>query len=410
MTTAPSSYNPRMASGLRPGKIEGRVRVPGSKSIAQRAIVCAGLAEGSTEITGLPDGTDVRAALALVGADAGDRASIVGRPPARWTSDGPVTVGESGTLARFATAVFSLCGRRDRWQEIRGEGSLLARKSPALFAALREAGADLDGDGWPVRVRSAGRAPRLRIRDPSSSQEVSALWIALAGWPGPSTLEIEGAVPSRSYLELTRNVLASFGARVEGSTVHGPLKAPAAPFVVEPDASSAAVFLAAGHLSGGRVEIEGLGADSAQPDARFAEILARFGGDVQVDLADAPDLAPVIAAVAAAAALKSGSVSRLTGLGTLPGKESSRIEVLARGLAACGFTARAGADDLEIGPGPGLRGEVVLDPAGDHRMAFAFALLGLVVDGVRVADPGCVAKSWPGFWDDLAKCGAKVLR
>ncbi len=118
----------------------------------------------------------------------------------------------------------------------------------------------------------------------------------------------------------------------------------------------------------------------------------------------------MIAAVAAAAAMNSGSSSRLTGLSTLPGKESSRIEVLARGLVACGFSAHAGRDFLEIGPGLGVRGEVVLDPAGDHRMAFAFALLGLVVDGVRVADPGCVAKSWPSFWDDLAECGARVLR
>lgn len=402
MTTRRGGYNPRMVRGLRPaegteGRIEGRLRVPGSKSIAQRAIVCAALAEGRTEIAGLPDGDDVRAAerVRIRGADV-------------------LSVGESGTLARFVTAAVALCGEAGRPCEIRGEGSLLARRSPALFAALREAGAEIEclgiEDGWPVRVRPGPPVRRIVLRSPSSSQEVSALWIALAARPGTSSLEVEGAVPSRSYLELTRRVLLEFGARVEGATISGPLRAPERTFHVEPDASSAAVLLAAGCLTGGRVEIEGLAADSAQPDARIFEHLARFGRgmSVDVDLSDTPDLAPVLAAVAAGAARFAGASSRLAGLGTLPGKESSRIQVLARGLAQCGFSARAGPDFLEIGPGAPARGEVVLDPRGDHRMAFAFALLGLVQEGVLVLDPGCVSKSWPGFWEDLARCGARV--
>jgi 3-phosphoshikimate 1-carboxyvinyltransferase len=412
MTSARAGYNPRMATtappntmGLRPadaagGRIEGRLRVPGSKSIAQRAIVCAALAEGTTEIAGLPDGADVRAA---------ERVRIRGLP-----STGPYSAGESGTLARFVTAAVALCGEAGKPCEIGGEGSLLARRSPALFRALREAGAELEclgiEDGWPVRVKPGARVSRVRIVSPSSSQEVSALWIALAARAGTSTVEVEGAVPSRSYLELTRRVLLEFGARVEGESVVGPLRAPVRTFVVEPDASSAAVVLAASWLSGGRVEIEGLASGSAQPDARIVEHLARFGGraSVELDLADTPDLAPVLAAVAAGCAHRAGASSRLAGLATLPGKESSRIEVLARGLSECGFSAVAGPDFLEVGPGTGSRGEVHLDPRGDHRMAFAFALLGLVREGVLVRDPRCVSKSWPGFWEDRARAGARV--
>ncbi|HEV8111764.1 MAG TPA: hypothetical protein VGR31_03235 [Planctomycetota bacterium] len=427
MTTALGSYNPSMAPqrhatapadamGLRPGGVvEGRARIPGSKSEAQRAIVAASLAHGTTEIVGLPDGADVLAALALVHA-AGSR--ITGRPPGSdggWSASAPVSAGESGTLARFATAAFALCGKRGAWQEIRVEGTLRGRRSPALFAALREVGADIvcssvEGS-FPVRVRSAGAATNVRIVAPTSSQEVSALWIALAAREGPSTLAIDGPVPSRPYLELTRRSLAAFGAHVEGPTITGPLRAPAGPIAIEPDASSAAVVLAAARLSGGRVHIDGLNPRSAQPDACAAELLARFddGGGADLDLSGAPDLAPVLAAVAGAAALRQNASSRLGGLGTLPGKESSRIEVLARGLEALGLSARAGRDVLEIGPGRGARtAEVRLDPAGDHRMAFAFALLGLVADGVWVLDPGCVGKSWPGFWDELARLGARV--
>jgi len=133
-----------------------------------------------------------------------------------------------------------------------------------------------------------------------------------------------------------------------------------------------------------------------------------------VDLTGEPDLAPVLAPVAAAASLRAPQErawSELLGLGTLPGKESSRIDVLANGLQACGFQVESGPDRLRIGPPRGRTGAArTLDPHGDHRMAFAFALLGLVRPGVLVADPACVAKSWPGFWTALRSLGAELRR
>jgi len=276
----------------------------------------------------------------------------------------------------------------------------------------------------------------LLLTEPGSSQEVSALLLTLAAWPGERRLEVRGAIPSRPYVDLTVGVLASFGVGVDETVtsspggefrVTGTLRAPDAPLAIEPDASGAAVALAAGCLSGGRVEIDGLTLDSPQGDTRVVEHLRAFGcaagqaGEALyaegrptrgalLDLSGEPDLAPPLAAVAAGAAQGVGARSRLEGLGTLPGKESSRIEVLAEGLARLGFAVRADDESLEVGPGEPSDEAALLDPRGDHRMAFAFALLGLLRAGVEVGDAGCVAKSWPTFWSDLAAAGARLAR
>ena len=143
-------------------------------------------------------------------------------------------------------------------------------------------------------------------------------------------------------------------------------------------------------------------------------MMTRFHGSFN-PLHGASAATPVLAAVAAGAALVDPvGTSELTGLGTLPGKESSRIETLAQGLRAAGWHAEAGAERLRIAAGeyragPVVPADVELDPRGDHRMAFAFALLGLVRPGVLVREPECVAKSWPSFWKDLAALGARTI-
>ena len=494
------SSSSRLVRGLSPGRpVSGVLRPPASKSAAQRVLLAALLAEGTSRLRGLGTvraegaedentrGTtsasgevdlpaacdDVRAALGVVRAlgarvrAEGEELVVTGtggRPVAA-----PIRVGESGTLARIATAIVAWCAdggtpeqpeRPERDVTIEADGSLRSRRSPALLEALSASGVRIGfpqgqerrGD-WPLHV--VPRAPRersLRIAQPGSSQEVSALLFCAAGrltrdaqdeahW----RVRSKGPLPSRPYVGLTLDVLERFrvtAAAHEGVDdfrwqLVGRLQAPRERLEVEADASAAAVALAAGVLSGGRVAIEGIPATSAQGDARILEHLCAFGCDARreadqlvatgapvrravLDLEREPDLAPVLAVVAAAAARTSGARSRLTGLGTLRGKESDRIAVLAAGLEACGYAVQASDDALEIGPGaqPGTykqgRGDAMgasgsgeaaralaLDPHGDHRMAFAFALLGLLHDGVRVRDPDCVSKSWPGFWDDL---------
>jgi 3-phosphoshikimate 1-carboxyvinyltransferase len=438
--------------GLDPSSRVGGVwRPSGSKSQAQRALVFGAFAQGTTRLEGPSEGEDVRAARALVAALGATESArepglaVRGEPPgaqAGRAARGTLVVGESGTLARLATALVALASRPgERWT-IAADGTLLFRSSRPLFAALARAGVRLARQNlpgtWPVELVSAAPPTELELVGPVSSQEVSGLLAALAAWPETRTLLVRGAIPSAPYLAMTSGLLARFGAEVaeEGGgdgarrfRVRGPLVAPREALALEPDASAAAVALAAACLSGGELLVPGLGPSSAQGDVRIVAHLAAFGCEAGaderglfargaptrgavLDLAGEPDLAPVLAAVAAAAALRCGAASRLEGLGTLPGKESDRLAVLARGLEALGLALEVGPRSLALAPG--RRGAptaaCVLDPAGDHRMAFAFALFGLLAPGVHVRDPGCVAKSWPRFWEDFVHLGAVLVR
>ena len=443
-------YNPRVLPGSKPlgwspsARVEGVLRPPASKSIAQRALLCATIADpsaGPSTFLGLDSGADLRAALAFARAlatdvtvddDAGS-ASVLGTGPRSLRPAGPLSAQESGTLARFASALLALHGRAPA--RVEASGSLRARRSEPLVRALRSAGAGMDPDGgehagtWPLAIRPVPVAPdSIELVDPVSSQEVSALWLAAAGLPQETTVRVRGAIPSAPYLELTRRELLRFGARLEGDAhelrIRGPLRP--AGVALEADASGAAVALAAACLSGGALRVEGIPADSAQGDVRIVEHLRAFGCEARragellvaggrptraadLDLTGEPDLAPVLAAVAAGAAASSGATSTLRGLGTLRGKESDRLAVLGAGLARAGFAVETGDAFLRVGPGHGRSATgpvLLLDPRGDHRMAFAFALLGLVRAAILVERPDCVQKSWPSFWTDLERLGA----
>ncbi len=358
-------------------------------------------------------------------------------------------MGESGTLARLASGLIGLGSGRGECTLVPA-GSLRGRRSAALFRTLEAAGVGLvfgDSDPaagfgtWPVRLRPMGPPATLRLVAPASSQEVSALLFGTAAHAGETLVEVEGLIPSEPYVELSRAALAAFGASVErvtadgrtNYTVRGPLQAPEQPLTVEVDASLAGVVLAAACLTEQRVRVRGVGGASAQGDVRMVEHLRAFGcvagasvdGPLQslvacgpasraadLDLTGEPDLAPPLAIVAADAARRLGATSRLRGLGTLPGKESDRIEVLRTGLERAGFAVDATRDALTIAPGaapPAGAAALLLDPACDHRMAFAFGLLGLIDARVYVTEPGCVAKSWPGFWTALQPLGVVAV-
>ncbi len=430
------------------GCVSGEVYAPGSKSLAQRYLLAAFLAEGQTQIRGLPQCRDVESlSSALSGLSGGDWGPGGACESARWPTQGSkqqmltLSVGESGTSARLLTACVALGGRS--WQPVRvmPEGTLASRTSPALMEALIKAGAHIrsrptvgvtDSPGWPLEIEPVVCPPRLSIREPSSSQEVSALLFALAAGGG-GTLAVEGAIPSAPYLRMTESVLSEFGVEVDEVnglfTVKGTLRAPATEIAVEPDASAAAVMLAAGCVSGGKVRVAGLTSGSVQGDIRIIEHLRAFGcrgavdarGAVasgipcrgaRLDLSGEPDLAPILAAVGAIACLHSGEACLLEGLGTLEGKESPRLSGVAHALSRLGWQVRTGPDWLSVDAAPehspaGVE-PTVLDPAGDHRMAFTFALLGLSFTGVRITGCDCVGKSYPNFWEDLKQAGANT--
>lgn len=470
MTKSGGEFEQGLPPGAVPGfgaelRVCGEVRVPTSKSVGQRLLACALLAEGETRFEALPNGQDVLHALrcareggARFPSDGRDddllataliprlgRGSLIGAPPGRSEGERPWTsfpVGESGTSARLFTAIAALGRPVGSGAEVIPSGTLARRRSPALFRALKAAGAGVEHgglqDGWPALLTAAAPPERLELVEPGSSQEVSAMLMALASHAGHRELRVVGAIPSEGYVNITVSVLERFGAVITRSsvlgggrsgdatrfTVRGPLRAPTELFRVEADASSAAVALAAGALSGGLpTAVRGVGLASSQPDVAFPSLMARLGCDMSLssseqlalsgvpsrggslDCGAVPDVAPALAAVAGFLADR-GEVLELTGLETLPGKESSRISVLAGGLGAIGFEVDATDSSLKVLRRVGRpTGPVVLDPAGDHRMAFAFALMSLFEPWIRILDPGCVSKSWPTFWRDLSASG-----
>jgi len=425
------------------------VRVPASKSLAQRALMVATLTHGKTRLVGISrvgSCADTSAALDVslaLGAEhdwvAPSAVTVTGKAPGHHgglLAQRALEVGESGTLGRLATAVAGLCGQGQL--EVRASGSLLDRSSPALFAALERSGVSVKRPagarpgGWPVTLRARGPEPDLFLDHPRSSQELSALFLAAAAYPDAIQVHVEGPVPSLPYVHLTTGLLARFGVQVKAVQprtqacksyeVRGILTPPETPLAIESDASAAAVALAAGAIRGCDLRVPGDFLDSLQGDLEIVRHLQAFGvdagldagglwtrGAVQsgaaVDLRDAPDLAPPLLAVAVAASLRCGSTSLFTGLETLVHKETDRLRCLATGARAVGVEVEADAQRgiLRVGlPSTEPVGDVLLDPENDHRMAFAFALLGLAREGVKVQAGEVVAKSWPTFWADMS--------
>ncbi|MFT5831574.1 MAG: 3-phosphoshikimate 1-carboxyvinyltransferase [Bacteroidia bacterium] len=452
--------DPATPRGLSPrAPISGSITPPASKSLAQRALLFAGLANGTTRITGaarLGACDDITAAvgilenLGLALKWTGPRAlNVMGSSPCHvggLNPTGPFEVGESATLARLVTAIAGLCCNGN--VSVRGLGTLERRRSPALFKALEDAGVKLkyrEHGAWPLGLDSIGPPPDLFLHNPSSSQELSALLFAAACFMDPIQVHLDGVLPSQPYLELTRTMLKTFGvlavpvdARFEGGQsfeVQGVLTAPDQPIHLEPDASSAAVALCAAAITGGELEVPGPWSKSTQGDREIVNFLAQFGLNAgliaadedsteadllatsgritkgaELNLSGQPDLAPPLAAVAAYAALKLGEPSELLGLETLIGKECNRLQTLADGLECLGLQVEMRNDERVCGlriSAPENREEtspraLLLDSQGDHRMAFAFALFGLIQPGVLVVDPMATSKSWPSFWEDVA--------
>ncbi|MDE0915349.1 MAG: hypothetical protein OSB57_09225 [Planctomycetota bacterium] len=428
------------------GSVSGPMYPPGSKSLAQRYLLAAFLAEGPTRLAGVPECLDVEAMLgalrSLAGSGWGQDGNFVGGAwPLQGSPKTSLSLGESGTCARLLTACVALGGQGRGSVHFRPEGTLVSRTSPALGESLVAAGANLGTRfkaeappvlGWPLTVEPVDCPPCLTIRDPSSSQEVSGLLFALAA-RGGGTVAVEGVIPSEPYVRMTESVLEEFGVQVDEVdglfTVTGALMAPAHTITIEPDASAAAVLLAAGCISGGTVRIPGLTSDSVQGDLRVIEYLQAFGcrgavdaegamaGGVpsrgaKIDLSGEPDLAPVMAVVGAIACLRSGEPSVLEGLGTLEGKESPRLSGLAEVLRRLGWQVRTGPDWLSVDAAPtdfhGGAPPVPIDSKGDHRIAFTLSLLGVAHVGVRIVGADCVGKSYPNFWADLAGAGANI--
>ena len=425
----------------------GTALLPGSKSITNRAVLCAALATGRSTLDGVlfADDTDamieaVTALGAVVRVNRGKRRLVIdgvgGRQPepvgaARSAAGARKTVHarSSGTTARFILPVVAALG--GRWL-LDGDPQLRARPQDDLLAAQRSLGAKVRELGehgcLPIEVSSArddgaeAMLCHIRIRADASSQYASGLLLA-GPLRGGIHVEIDSEFDavSRPYIDMTVAVMEAFGAIVtvpsENRFVVTEGSYRATDYVIEPDASAASYVWAAAAMCGGTVRVEGLGSHSIQGDVRFAEVLGEMGADVTVaddsisvgappsgtlhagsfDLRDFSDTAQTLAAVAAFA---DGTTS-IEGIGFIRRKETDRIGNTATELAKRGVDAEAEPDGIIVRANSfGLRAGLV-DCHGDHRMAMAMSLMGLRVAGIDIDDPDCVAKTFPDFFDVL---------
>ncbi len=409
------------------GPVDALVHVPGSKSIANRALVCAALADGTSTVRGSAPGDDTAAMIDCLRAFGlhveVDSDIVVVRGGGGELPPGPVVLPTrlAGTTSRFVTALAALGAGP---YTVDGEPPLRRRPMLPLHEALVAMGATVTPVATPghlpVSVAGPPTSGVAAIAGDVSSQYVTALMLIGPYLPGGLDLRLTSELVSRPYVAITAGVMETFGIHGIEITARSvsvpPGRYAAIDFVVEPDASSASYPLAVAALVGGSIGVAGLGASSMQGDRRFADLLGAMGCRVQwtdhsvrverspgapitgidVDMAEVSDLVPTLAVVAATAT----TPTRIRGVGFIRAKESDRLGDLALELQKLGADVNPTADGLEIRPVDGLRG-ARLGTHHDHRLAMAFGVLGTAVGGVEVEDPSVVSKSWPDFWQLL---------
>jgi 3-phosphoshikimate 1-carboxyvinyltransferase len=382
------------------------VSVPGSKSLTNRALVCAALAEGTSTITGALVADDTAAmtdCLRSLGVEVawnGTTATVPGLGGRVEVRGAGLNARLSGTTSRFVLPLLALGSGRFI---LDGAEPLRRRPMGPVLDALRALGAVVEERGeaghLPVLVSGPVQAAEVVVRADLSSQFVSGLLLAAPAMPQGLRLVLEGELVAAPFVTMTIEVMRAFGAEVEGLAVR-PGVYRARDYAIEPDASAASYFFAAAAVTGRDIEVVGLPEVSLQGDLRFREVLASMGSPlhgIDVDLGDMPDMAQTFAVVAACAE----GPSRVRGVSVIRGHETDRIRAVVTELRRCGVGAEETDDGFVVEPAPIQ--PAVIQTYDDHRMAMSFAILQLVQPGLVIADPGVVAKTFPGFWDTLAR-------
>lgn len=399
-----------------PKSFAADVTPPGSKSVANRALVCAALAEGKSRIRGFARADDTKV-LILALRHLGFR--IEPAAPSDLLVDGggvtakeaALNLGNAGTAYRFATAVASL---GTGVFTLDGDARMRERPIGGLVAALRVLGSKIDyagAEGFPpIRVTASGLAGgRVTVDSTASSQFLSALLLVSPLARGPVEIEHAGPVSSAGYVEMTRRVMESFGgAKYRGTD-----------YTVEPDAASGGYWAAIAAVTGGRARLRGVRLEG-QPESGFLDDLRRMGAKVasdnagttveggalrgiEADMNGRPDSVPALAVTA----LFAEGRTRIRNVAHLRHKESDRLASLAHELGKLGARVAEHRDGLDIDP-PAAVKRAEIETYKDHRLAMAFAIAGARVEGIMIRDPGVVSKSYPGFWQALAHAGIEL--
>ena len=419
----------------------GCVRLPGSKSISNRMLLLAALAQGTTEIRDLLDSDDTRvmlAALQKVGvgvtAMGGNAWRVEGCGGVFPVKDADLFMGNAGTAIRPLTAALALSAGHYR---LSGVPRMHERPIGDLVDGLLQIGADIRYSGTPgfpplaIHPAHVKLAAPIRLRGDVSSQFLTALLMALPLTGEAAVIEMTTELISRPYIEITLNLMARFGVHVEregwqrftlaaGQGYRSP-----GVLHVEGDASGASYFLAAGAIGGGPVRVEGVGRNSIQGDVRFAEALQAMGARIEwgeqhiearapasgklkafdLDLNHIPDAAMTLAV----AALFADGRCLLRNIGSWRVKETDRIAAMATELRKLGAIVEEGADYIAVSPAPTLKAAAAIDTYDDHRMAMCFSLAALGGVPVTINDPTCVNKTFPDYFDALPEITAPVI-
>jgi 3-phosphoshikimate 1-carboxyvinyltransferase len=409
------------------------VTVPGSKSITNRALLIAAMAAAPVELENVLFSDDSRNFIASLkalgfGLEVDESAGVVrvaglgGGIPNR---NARIYVGSAGTAARFITALLAL-NAGEYWVE--ASAQMTSRPMKPLLDSLKALGAGFEflgkPDCLPFKIRGTGsRTGRVSLQADISSQFLSAL--LLAGCHGPEDLEIDidGEVAAKPFVEMTLTMMKQFGVTAHnhafrhfvipaGQKYQGNKR-----YLIEPDISNANYFYAMALLTGGKVTVKGVKPDSLQGDIRFLELLQRMGAAVETDIAgitvkgpkdgvypgiDAdlgalPDQTMTLAALAPFAT----GPTTIRNVGLIKYHESNRLRAIANELARMGIDCTETEDGLVIRPG--IPKPVAVETYEDHRMAMAFALIGLRTSGIRINNPGCTAKTFEGYFDRLTE-------
>ncbi|KYF92285.1 3-phosphoshikimate 1-carboxyvinyltransferase [Sorangium cellulosum] len=406
-------------------------RVPGSKSITNRALVLAALADGESTLEGVLHSDDtrhMRSALEALGIgiqDAGPQTLVVqgGRHRLR-APERELFVGNSGTTVRFLAALACLVPGE---VVLVGDEHMAKRPIADLVDGLRQLGADVEcATGCPpLRIRGGRlKGGTLTMRGDRSSQYFSAVMMAGPLAESAIDLRIAGELVSRPYVEITRRMVADFGGLIDEAagafTIHPASGYRPRRYPIEPDASSASYPFALAAAAGGAITVPSLGEGALQGDYRFVELLEQAGARVskQADATtvrsdgrlrgidvDMHHISDTVMTLAAIAPLFEGPTT-IRNVANIRIKETDRLAATVAELRRLGQEVSHGDDWLRIEPRP-------LTPAlvhsySDHRMAMSFAILGLCRPGITIENPACVAKTYPTFWEDVERCRAAI--
>ncbi|HOD36536.1 MAG TPA: 3-phosphoshikimate 1-carboxyvinyltransferase [Syntrophales bacterium] len=409
--------------------LDAVVRVPGSKSYTQRALVISALAEGKTFLRNPLFSEDTKymmAALRFLGAEivsSGEDVIVTGTAGKITNPGAGIYLGNNGTAMRFLAGMVSL-GRGDFL--LTGDRRLCERPMGPLLDALRVLGVGSTCPGKeghpPVVIHAGGiKGGRLMIDGVESSQYVSSILISAPYAKGDVWIGLKGPAVSRPYIDMTVDVMRAFGVPVEGEAVGGfRVKGrrcyESGRFLIEADASSASYFFLAAALCGGRVRVTHMNPQTLQGDIGFLRILEHLGcavstgdswvevagktrlaGECSFDMKDMPDMVPTLAALAA---VREGKTV-IRNVPHLRMKESNRLEALVNELRRVGVQAEETQDGIVIEGGKPRGAEI--ETYDDHRIAMSFAMLGLVVRGIHIRNRECVRKSFSGFWEEMKK-------